>query len=107
VQSQHERRPPHITRVVVLSEEELAVLLAEASSRAAQMVLQTSSAQRGLRVGEVAERLSCAESTVYGLIQRGEFPVIRLGSAIRVPESALDDWVRAQATRPQQSPPPA
>ncbi len=61
-----------------------------------ELARQTSTAQRGLRVGEVAERLSCAESTVYGMIQGGVFPVIRLGSAIRVPESALDDWIRAQ-----------
>lgn len=85
-----------ITRVVILSPDELQVLLEEATSRGARLVLQTSSAQRGLRVSEVAERLSCAESTVYGLIQRGEFPVIRLGSAIRVPESSLDEWIRAQ-----------
>lgn len=72
-----------VTRVVVLSEEELEVLVAEASSRAAELVLHASSTQRGLKVCEVAERLSCAESTVYGMIQRGAFPVIHLGSAIR------------------------
>jgi excisionase family DNA binding protein len=84
------------TRVVVLSVNELELLVRDASSRAAQEVLRTTGAQRGLKVGEVAERLSCAESTVYGMIQRGDFAVIRLGSAIRVPESVLDDWVRAQ-----------
>ncbi|WP_370326920.1 helix-turn-helix domain-containing protein [Euzebya sp.] len=96
-----------VTRVAVLSTDELEVLVAEASARAAEQVLHASTTQRGLKVSEVAERLSCAESTVYGMIQRGEFPVIRLGSAIRVPESALDDWVRSQTAPLHQPRPPA
>lgn len=87
-----------MNRVVVLSETELVKLLDQASAQAASRVLAASSPQRGLKVSEVAKRLSCAESTVYGLIQRGALPVLRLGSAIRVIESNLDDWVRLQGT---------
>lgn len=84
-----------IARVVVLTAEQLEALLDQVTAQAA-LAVQTSSPQCGLRVSEVAERLSCAEFTVYGMIQRGEFPVIRLGSAIRVPESALEEWIRTQ-----------
>lgn len=64
---------------------------------AATQVLELSRPERGLKVAEVADRLSCAESTVYGLVERGTLPAVRLGSAIRVLESALNDWIRAQA----------
>jgi excisionase family DNA binding protein len=84
-------------RLALLTEEHLEVLLTKAAMRAAKQVVELSQPERGLKVSEVADRLSCAESTVYGLVERGALPAVRLGSAIRVLESALNDWIRAQA----------
>lgn len=83
-------------RVALLTEQHLVELLTDAAWQAATQVLELSRPERGLKVAEVADRLSCAESTVYGLVERGTLPAVRLGSAIRVLESALNDWIRAQ-----------
>lgn len=84
-------------RLALLTEEHLEALLTEAALRAAKEVFTLSRPERGLKVAEVADRLSCSESTVYGLVERGTLPAVRLGSAIRVLESALNDWIRARA----------
>lgn len=83
-------------RLALLTDDHLEVLLTKAALRAAKHVLELSRPERGLKVSEVADRLSCAESTVYGLVDRGVLPAIRLGSAIRVLESALNDWIRSE-----------
>lgn len=92
-------------RLALLTEEHLEVLLTEVAVRAATQVLDLSQPERGLKVSEVADRLSCAESTVYGLVERGALRAVRLGSAIRVLESALNDWIRAQARTNVPNPP--
>lgn len=83
-------------RLALLTEEHLERLLVNAALRAAAQVTDLTRPERGLKVSEVAARLSCAESTIYGLVDRGALPAVRLGSAIRVLESALNDWLRAQ-----------
>jgi excisionase family DNA binding protein len=45
-------------------------------------------------IPEVARRLRISRSTAYLLAERGELPVLRLGKLLRVPESALEVWVR-------------
>jgi len=47
-----------------------------------------------LTIPEVARRLRISRSTAYLLAERGELPVLRLGKLLRVPESALEVWVR-------------
>jgi putative molybdopterin biosynthesis protein len=42
---------------------------------------------------EVADTLSLGRATIYDLVNRGELPVVRVGRAVRVPASALDEWV--------------
>lgn len=49
-----------------------------------------------LRVREVAARLGLARSTVYGMIDRGELPVTRIRTAVRVSEAALVEWIEAR-----------
>jgi len=49
-----------------------------------------------LRIPEVAAELRLARSSVYQLIQTGELPVVRIGRAVRVPRSALEDWIEHQ-----------
>ena len=46
-----------------------------------------------LRPPEAAARLAVARSTLYLLIARGELPVVRIGRSVRLPVSALDEWV--------------
>ena len=47
-----------------------------------------------LRANEVAHLLGLGRSKVYELMQSGELPTVRIGTAIRVPMNALTDWVK-------------
>ncbi len=46
-----------------------------------------------LRVREVASRLDVDQDTVYRLVHAGELRSIRVGRLIRVPESALRQFI--------------
>ena len=46
-----------------------------------------------LRMDVAAERLAVSRATLYRMVQRGELPTVRIGSAVRVPVSALDRWL--------------
>jgi excisionase family DNA binding protein len=48
------------------------------------------------RVGEVARFLKLSVSTVYGLMDRGELPYVKLGKSRRIPHRAV---VELAATR--------
>jgi excisionase family DNA binding protein len=45
---------------------------------------------------EAAHRLSVSRTTLYALVERGAFPVIRIGTAVRIPSSAIQEWVEKQ-----------
>ena len=45
------------------------------------------------RVREVAKRLDCSRDAVYALIASGQLRAIRVGRLLRVPESALADFI--------------
>ncbi|MGH7642844.1 MAG: helix-turn-helix domain-containing protein [Candidatus Dormibacteria bacterium] len=47
-----------------------------------------------LDVQEAASRLGCHRTFLYGMIQRGELPVVKLGRLTRIPAAALDRYVR-------------
>jgi excisionase family DNA binding protein len=48
-----------------------------------------------LKVGDVAERLSLDESTVYKMVRERELPSVRLGKkAVRIPAAGLDAYLR-------------
>jgi excisionase family DNA binding protein len=48
-----------------------------------------------LKVGEVAERLSLDESTVYKMVRERELPSLRLGKkAVRIPAAGLEAYLR-------------
>ena len=49
--------------------------------------------ERVLRVSEVAEHLDCNPHLVYRLIHRGELRAVRVGRLIRVPLSALNEYL--------------
>ncbi len=46
-----------------------------------------------LNVNEVASLLGCGRTYVYGMIQRGELPVVKLGRLTRVPSRALTEFI--------------
>ena len=46
-----------------------------------------------LSVNEVASLLGCGRTYVYGMIRRGELPVVKLGRLTRVPRCAVEEYV--------------
>ena len=51
-----------------------------------------------LTVAEVAEQMRVSKMTVYRLIHSGELPAVRFGRSFRVPEVAVEEYVKAAAT---------
>ncbi len=49
---------------------------------------------RFLTVAEVAAIMRVSKMTVYRLVHSGELPAVRVGRSFRVPESAVDDYLR-------------
>ena len=49
-----------------------------------------------LRASEVAHLLALGRSKVYELMNTGELPTVRIGTAVRVPAKALREWVLSQ-----------
>lgn len=47
-------------------------------------------------VNELAELLRIGRSSAYELCQRNEFPVVRIGKNIRIPEQGLYNWIDEQ-----------
>jgi excisionase family DNA binding protein len=63
-----------------------------------------------LRVDQVAELLQVHPSSVRRLIADGELPAVRIGAAgraIRVPRSALEQWLHATPREREHSTPSA
>ena len=50
-----------------------------------------------LTVREAAGLLRISRNLAYELVARGEIPSIRLGRVIRVPRTALDQWLEAES----------
>lgn len=49
-----------------------------------------------LRIEEVARQLQVSRSMAYNLVQDGRIPAVRFGRSVRVPQTALLDWVHQQ-----------
>ena len=47
-----------------------------------------------LTVAEVASMMRVSKMTVYRLVHAGELPAVRVGRSFRVPEKAVDDYLR-------------
>ena len=52
------------------------------------------SAVRFLTVAEVASMMRVSKMTVYRLVHAGDLPAVRVGRSFRVPEKAVDDYLR-------------
>ncbi|WP_194793209.1 helix-turn-helix domain-containing protein [Raineyella fluvialis] len=44
----------------------------------------------------IAEQLGVQPQSIYGLIHRGELRAVRIGTTIRVPQSAIDDFLEGR-----------
>jgi excisionase family DNA binding protein len=49
---------------------------------------------RFLTVAEVASVMRVSKMTVYRLVHNGELPAVRVGRSFRVPEQAVNDYLR-------------
>lgn len=49
---------------------------------------------RYLTVAEVAEMMRLSRMTVYRFINRGDLPAVRVGRSFRVPQDALEAYLR-------------
>lgn len=47
-----------------------------------------------LTVAEVAKIMRVSKMTVYRMVHSGELPAVRVGRSFRVPESAVEDYLR-------------
>ena len=47
-----------------------------------------------LTVAEVAELMRVSKMTVYRLVHSGEMPAVRFGRSYRVPESAVEQYLK-------------
>ncbi|GAA1869315.1 helix-turn-helix domain-containing protein [Paeniglutamicibacter psychrophenolicus] len=50
---------------------------------------------RFMTVAEVAEVMRVSKMTVYRLVHAGDLPAVRFGRSYRVPESAVQEYLRA------------
>ena len=49
---------------------------------------------RFLTVAEVAQTMRVSKMTVYRLVHNGELEAVRVGRSFRVPEPAVDEYLR-------------
>jgi len=56
------------------------------------------SEMRFLTVAEVAAIMRVSKMTVYRLVHAGDIPAVRVGRSYRVPEQAVDDYLRGSLT---------
>jgi excisionase family DNA binding protein len=50
-------------------------------------------------IHELARRLSCGRSAAYALAASGVLPTVRVGRAVRIPESALNAFIQSGGVR--------
>jgi excisionase family DNA binding protein len=51
-----------------------------------------------MTVAEVASMMRVSKMTVYRLVHAGDLPAVRVGRSFRVPEDAVDDYLRKSFT---------
>lgn len=50
-------------------------------------------ASKFLRVSELAEYMGVGKAAAYELCRRQGFPALRIGNSIRIPDTALQQWI--------------
>jgi|APHig6443717817_1056837.scaffolds.fasta_scaffold2442967_1 excisionase family DNA binding protein len=49
-----------------------------------------------LKAGDVAEILNISRSKAFGMMSRGEIPVVRFGGSVRVEAEDLEQFIKQQ-----------
>lgn len=52
-----------------------------------------------LRVPQVAQLLGLGRSKVYAMVGAGELPIVRIGTAVRVPKRELEAWIERRTQK--------
>jgi len=60
----------------------------------------TASEPELLRVVEAAKLMSLSRTKVYEMAEKGEIPVVRIGTAIRIPRKRLLEWIDQRTSTP-------
>ena len=55
-----------------------------------------------LRVVEAAKMLSVSRTKMYEMAEKEEIPVVRIGTAVRIPRRKLLEWIEQRTTLPRQ-----
>jgi len=46
------------------------------------------------KVADIMEKLDISKNLAYDLVKQGDFPVIRIKSAYRIPKKSFDEWLQ-------------
>lgn len=57
---------------------------------------ETTSERLLLTVEEAAQRLNIGRTLAWQLVRQGDLPIVRLGRCVRIPRSALQEWIARQ-----------
>ena len=60
-----------------------------------------------LTISDVAHLLKVAETTVYGLVQKGDLPAFKVGGQWRFRRTAIDSWIEVKTQAAGTNRPPA
>jgi len=63
------------------------------------MIAKQADSKLLLSIAEAAEKLSLGRTKTCELILAGEFPIVKVGRAIRIPARALEEWVEKKQLR--------
>ena len=66
----------------------------ESAPRESAGMTSSMSAVTFMTVAEVASALRVSKMTVYRLVHSGELPAVRVGRSFRVPEKAVQEYLR-------------
>jgi excisionase family DNA binding protein len=47
-----------------------------------------------LTIPQAQDKFQVGRTTIYRMIQTGELPTVRIGRSVRIPRTALDEWLR-------------
>lgn len=54
-----------------------------------------------MTINEAAAVLGISRIGLYGLVARGDIPVLRMGKSVRIVPSQLEEWIKERSTKPQ------
>jgi len=54
-----------------------------------------------LRVAEASKLMSLSRTKVYEMAEKGQIPVVRIGTAVRIPRKKLLLWIEERTVSPK------